>query len=247
MCTAAGAALVDHPPVVPAFAFRFDTADRSIVISGDTARCESVVRLGEKADILVHSAFYVPAVDRMVSRVKMVGGACMRHMVLGCATIVGGLLAWAAIASADQQEDVAAIRAVQVRQAEAWNRHDAGAYARLFTEDGDVVNVVGWWWKGRAEIEGKLKQAFSFVFAESTLTITDVSVRFLAADVAVAHVSWTMKGARTPANIPEPRQGIQTQVLQRRAGGWLITAFQNTNGIPEVAFPTGPAAGKASR
>ena len=28
------ATLVNHPPMVPAFAYRFDTADRSIVISG---------------------------------------------------------------------------------------------------------------------------------------------------------------------------------------------------------------------
>ena len=32
------AALVDHPPVVPAFAFRFDAPERSIVFSGDTRR-----------------------------------------------------------------------------------------------------------------------------------------------------------------------------------------------------------------
>src|SRR5437667_8622008 len=31
------AALVHHPPVVPSFGYRFDAADRSIVISGDTA------------------------------------------------------------------------------------------------------------------------------------------------------------------------------------------------------------------
>jgi ribonuclease BN (tRNA processing enzyme) len=63
------AALVDHPPVVPAFAYRFDAVDRSIVFSGDTARSESVVRLAQGADVLVHSALYVPAVDRMVARV----------------------------------------------------------------------------------------------------------------------------------------------------------------------------------
>ena len=63
------AALVDHPPVVPAFAYRFDAPDRSIVFSGDTARSESVVRLAHGADVLVHSALYVPAVDRMVARV----------------------------------------------------------------------------------------------------------------------------------------------------------------------------------
>jgi ribonuclease BN (tRNA processing enzyme) len=31
------AALVEHPPVVPAFAYRFDARDRSLVISGDSA------------------------------------------------------------------------------------------------------------------------------------------------------------------------------------------------------------------
>jgi hypothetical protein len=92
--------------------------------------------------------------------------------------------------AAAQSSDEAAIRQVQVQQAEAWNRHDAPAYAALFSEDGDVVNVVGWWWKGR------------------------------------------------------PRQGIQTQVLQKQRGKWLIAAFQNTNGIPERAFPRAGAPSK---
>jgi ribonuclease BN (tRNA processing enzyme) len=63
------ASLVDHPPVVPAFGYRIDAADRSIVISGDTARSDRVVDLARGADVLVHSALYVPAVDRMVARV----------------------------------------------------------------------------------------------------------------------------------------------------------------------------------
>ena len=63
------ATLVDHPPVVPAFAYRFDAADRSIVISGDTAPSDNLVRLARGADVLVHSVLYVPAVDRLVARV----------------------------------------------------------------------------------------------------------------------------------------------------------------------------------
>ena len=43
------ATLVDHPPVVPSFAYRFDAADRSIVISGDTARSDNLVKLAEGA------------------------------------------------------------------------------------------------------------------------------------------------------------------------------------------------------
>jgi len=61
--------LVDHPPVVPAFGYRFDAADRSIVISGDTTPSDNLIKLAKGADALVHSALYVPAVDRLVARV----------------------------------------------------------------------------------------------------------------------------------------------------------------------------------
>ena len=142
--------------------------------------------------------------------------------------------------SAGQSQDEAEIRNLQRRQQEAWNRHDAKGYAALFAEDGEVVNVVGWWWKGRPEIESKLTEAYKFVFRESTLTIDEVHVRFLTPEIAVAHVLWSMSGAKTPPGIREPRKGIQTQVLQKRAAKWLIASFQNTNAIPEVPFAAGP-------
>ena len=63
------ATLVDHPPVVPAFAYRFGASDRSIVISGDTLPSDNLIRLAEGADVLVHEALYVPAVERLVARV----------------------------------------------------------------------------------------------------------------------------------------------------------------------------------
>jgi len=62
-------ALVEHPPVAPALAYRFDTADRSIVISGDTAPSDSLVKLAAGAEVLVHSVMYPPAIDRLVARV----------------------------------------------------------------------------------------------------------------------------------------------------------------------------------
>jgi len=63
------ATLVNHPPVVPSFAYRLDAADRSIVISGDTAPSDNLVKLAQGADVLVHSVLYVPALDRLVARV----------------------------------------------------------------------------------------------------------------------------------------------------------------------------------
>lgn len=153
------------------------------------------------------------------------------------ATIAAATLPSAAVGQATDEGE---IRNLQTQQADTWNRHDAAAYARLFTEDGDVINVVGWWWKGRAEIESKLTTAFAFVFRESTMSITDTRVRFLSDDIAVANVRWTMTGAKMPPGMPEPRVGIQLQVLRRVAGKWLIASFQNTNSVPERPFPTGP-------
>jgi uncharacterized protein (TIGR02246 family) len=135
----------------------------------------------------------------------------------------------------------AAIRELQARQAQAWNAHDAAAYAELFTPEGDVVNVLGWWWRGAAEIERKLTEAFAFVFRDSTLTLTEIDVQLLAADIAVAHVRWTLDGAKAPPGAPlPPRQGIQLQVLSKTPAGWRIASFQNTNSIPETPFPAPP-------
>jgi ribonuclease BN (tRNA processing enzyme) len=61
-------ALVRHPPVVPSFAFRFDTADRAIVFSGDTAPCESLVALARDADVLVHEVMHEPSLDAICAR-----------------------------------------------------------------------------------------------------------------------------------------------------------------------------------
>jgi ribonuclease BN (tRNA processing enzyme) len=63
------AVLVNHPPVVPAFGYRFDARDRSIVISGDTAPAESIIKLARGADVLVHDALYAPGIDRLVAGV----------------------------------------------------------------------------------------------------------------------------------------------------------------------------------
>lgn len=60
------AAKVDHPPVNLAFAYRFDSTDRSIVISGDTRPSNTLVRLAKGADILVHEAMLAQHVGELV-------------------------------------------------------------------------------------------------------------------------------------------------------------------------------------
>jgi ribonuclease BN (tRNA processing enzyme) len=68
-------AVVDHPLVPLALAYRFDCPDRSIVFSGDTRRSAHLIALARGADVLVHEALYLPAAPGAP------GSALRRHVV----------------------------------------------------------------------------------------------------------------------------------------------------------------------
>ncbi|MGW2342572.1 MBL fold metallo-hydrolase [Streptomyces sp. NPDC001661] len=55
------ATLVDHPPVFPAYAFRFDTDHTSVVFSGDTTPNTNLARLAHGADVLVNEVMDIEA------------------------------------------------------------------------------------------------------------------------------------------------------------------------------------------
>lgn len=59
------AILVEHPPVAPAFAFRFDTAEGSVTISGDTCFTQNVVTLAQDTDLLLHEAIDFDWVEQL--------------------------------------------------------------------------------------------------------------------------------------------------------------------------------------
>ena len=61
-------ALVHHPPVVPAFAYKFTTPDRTIVFSGDTTYSENLIVFAKGADLLVHEVLLASAIDRLLQR-----------------------------------------------------------------------------------------------------------------------------------------------------------------------------------
>jgi ribonuclease BN (tRNA processing enzyme) len=58
---------VNHPPVTPAFAFRFDCPDRSIVISGDTTPSDALIALARDADVLVHEVMHLPSIEKLIA------------------------------------------------------------------------------------------------------------------------------------------------------------------------------------
>jgi len=68
-------AVVDHPLMPIALAYRFDCPDRSIVFSGDTRRSDALIKLARSADVLVHEALYLPAAPGAP------GSALRKHVV----------------------------------------------------------------------------------------------------------------------------------------------------------------------
>ena len=62
-------AVATHPMIKSAFAYRFDTTDRSIVISGDTAMSDGLIALAKGADVLVHEVILLEAIGRLAARV----------------------------------------------------------------------------------------------------------------------------------------------------------------------------------
>jgi len=76
---------VMHPPVDDTYAFRFDTKDRAIVFSGDTAYFPELAAFAAGADVLVHEAMYLPGLDALVKRVP--NAARLREHLLASHTL----------------------------------------------------------------------------------------------------------------------------------------------------------------
>ena len=69
-----------HPPIVDNFAYEFETADGTIVFSSDTAYNPKLAEFAHGADVLVHEALYVPAVDRLVIKTRN-GASLKQHLM----------------------------------------------------------------------------------------------------------------------------------------------------------------------
>jgi uncharacterized protein (TIGR02246 family) len=89
----------------------------------------------------------------------------------------------------DNRADEQAIRNTIAALTDGMNKHDAKTIATLYTSDGDLVNVFGGWWKGPAQIENGLKTHFDAELKRARFVTSDVQIRFIKPDVAVAHVT----------------------------------------------------------
>ena len=130
--------------------------------------------------------------------------------------------------------DAAAIRQTVRLWERAWNAGDMAAAASLFCDDADFVNVLGSHWQGRAQIETEHASRHRLQLKDSVFTPSHVQVRLLRADVALAHVGWSIHGDRDLDGEPRPpRQGLFTWVMLKSPGGrWQVRAAHNVHTAP---------------
>lgn len=76
------AILVDHAPVYPAFAYRFDTADGSVTFSGDTNLHPNLIRLARGSDVLVQEVIDPEWIAELFPKpLSPESTAKMRHLI----------------------------------------------------------------------------------------------------------------------------------------------------------------------
>jgi len=128
-----------------------------------------------------------------------------------------------------------AITEVLERFTEAWNTHDAKAYAALFAENADFTNVFGQSFHGRETIEAQHAKIFASMFKDSRITSMYSTVRLLDQFFASVDVIWTMSGAvDMKGNSWADRKGLMSLVMKSENEVWSILIMHNMD-LPVIS------------
>ncbi|QEC68726.1 SgcJ/EcaC family oxidoreductase [Panacibacter ginsenosidivorans] len=128
-----------------------------------------------------------------------------------------------------------AINAVLERFTEAWNTHDAKAYANLFAVNADFTNVFGQTFHGRVAIEAQHAPIFATIFKDSRITSMKPTVRLIDQIFAAVDVTWTMSGAIDMiGNSWGDRKGLMNLVMKFDNDEWFILIMHNMD-LPVIS------------
>lgn len=117
--------------------------------------------------------------------------------------------------------DEAAVREVVASYVAARDRGDAAGVAAVFTEHADQLTSSGEWRRGRDElVRGTLASSKT---NSGTRTITIKTVRFPAADVAIADGEYVIAATSSA----QARRMWTSFVMVRSGGRWRIDAIRN--------------------
>ncbi|WP_214416288.1 SgcJ/EcaC family oxidoreductase [Sphaerisporangium fuscum] len=141
------------------------------------------------------------------------------------------------------ERDLAAFEEIRRTQEAAWARGDAKSYAATYTEDADLINILGEHLHSRAGITEGIQRHLDHELKNTRLHGYGEQVRFLSPTMAViVRKGCVLYGTETACR-PDTLS-INTSLAVKSAGRWLLSTFQNT-----LVRPPGrpPAAGTEPR
>ena len=131
--------------------------------------------------------------------------------------------------------DEEAIRELENQFNAAWDRHDPEALAESLADDAQFITVNGAWTttrNGFRDLMARLHGATG-PFRTSTRRTPEMSVTFLAADIAILHSRFWIDGEVQHDEHSQPsRESVGTRVVRKTGGRWRIVATQNTDVRP---------------
>jgi uncharacterized protein (TIGR02246 family) len=129
--------------------------------------------------------------------------------------------------------DSAAIKQVVSDFVDAFNNHDAHAWAMPFAEDGDFTNVTGLTRHGRKEFEERFAGLFAGPLKNAHRTYSVKSIRFLSPEIASVDADWEMTGSKAADGSENPvRKGLFHWIMTRQNDHWLFAAFHEFEFAP---------------
>lgn len=157
----------------------------------------------------------------------------MRKLIL--LALATGSISVVAVAAPGKGGSEAQVRSRSEEFAAAWNRHDVKAMAAVWASDGDLINPFGRVAKGRAEVDKLLADEHSTVMKDSTFTITNMTVRLIKPDVAIADWDVEIAVMRAADGSAMPTQKMHVNVVMvKKAGQWSTVSAR------PVAYPPPP-------
>ena len=123
----------------------------------------------------------------------------------------------------------------------SWNKHDFSDMKNYVADTSDFVNIVGFHWKGREDIQYAHQSVHQQLFKDIPLRMTSTQIRMLTNDVAIAHVGMHLVGTVTTPDGSKLGNGdaLATFVFVKKNNRWLVTVVHNVT-VSEVAKPFNP-------
>ena len=152
------------------------------------------------------------------------------------ALTTGGAAAANAQGNAVPEADARQIHAVLDSMGTAWNKHDMKAFVSTMTDDVEWVNVVGMWWKGKAQVYQAHQAFHQTIFKNRDLHPAEaLALRLVAPDTAIVTSISPADGFTTPdGHVEPPSRNVLTLVFVRRGGTWLVAEGHNTTIVDEA-------------